>query len=165
MKLVLKAALFSQPPRDRLLERIMRQCGAYYHSGRFHFHELWRDRLREIGFHVISVERMPHHPVWEIRLRGSLAAQTYLLVTRPVPKALACADDLLVPQLKSEIRQIAKDLGKTIKSDCVGVTRSGAYFRVSFLWPLGKPGLWSRQEKRTEPFSFLIRPWLRRSRN
>ncbi len=165
MKLTFKALASSQPPRDKLLEQIMRRCGAYYHSGRFHFHELWRDRLREIGFYVISIERLPHHPVWEIRLRGSLAVQTYLLVTKPVPKAHASAPDLLVPQLKSEIRQIAKDLGKPIKSDCVGVTRSGAYFRLSFLWPLGKPGLLLKQEKRTEPFSFLIRPWLRRSRN
>ncbi len=165
MKLVLKAALFSQPPRDKLLERILRRCGAYYHSSDLFYHELWRDRLREIGFYVISVERMPHHPVWEIRLRGSLTAQTYLLVTKRVPQAHACADDLLVPQLKSEIRQIAKDLGKTIKSDCVGVTRNGAYFRVSFLWPLGRPGLLLNREKRAEPFSFLIRPWLRRSRN
>jgi len=126
---------------------------------------LWRDRLREIGFYVISVERLPHHPVWEIRLRGSLAAQTYLLVTKPVPKANALADDLLVPQLKAEVRQIAQGLGKPIKRDCVGVTRSGAYFRVSFLWPLGRPGMLVKQEKKTEAFSFMIRPWLRRSRN
>ncbi len=165
MKLVLKAALFSQPPRDKLLERIMCRCGAYYHSADMFYQELWRDRLSEIGFYVISVERMPHHPVWEIRLRGSLAAQTYLLVTRPVPKAHALADDLLVPQLKDEIRQIAQRLGKPIKPDCVGVSRTGAFFRVSFLWPLGRPGVLVRQEKRAEPFSFLVRPWLRRCRN
>jgi hypothetical protein len=165
MKLVPKTAASFQPPRDKLLEGILRRCGAYYHPAELFYQELWRDRLGEIGFYVISVERMPHHPVWEIRLRGSLAAQTYLLVTKPIPKPHACADDLLVPQLKAEIRQIAQGLGKPTKRDCVGVTRSGAYFRVSFLWPLGRPGVLVRQEKRAEPFSFLVRPWLRKNRN
>ena len=165
MKLGLKTAASFQPPRDKLLERILRRCGAYYHPADLFYHELWRDRLREIGFSVISVERLPHHPVWEIRLRGSLAAQAHLLLTRPVPKAHAFTEDLLVPQITSEIRRIAKNLGKPIKRDCVGVSRNGAYFRVSFLWPLGRPGLLLNREKRAEPFSFLIRPWLRRSRN
>ncbi len=165
MKPTLKADVSSEPPRDKLLERILRRCGAYYHSGDFFYHELWRDSLREIGFYVISVERFPYHPVWEVRLRGSLAAQTHLLVTRPVPKRDLDAENLLIRQLKGEVRQIGKDLGVPIKPDCVGVSRTGAFFRVSFVWPRGRPGLLLKQEKRTEPFSFLIRPWLRRSRN
>jgi hypothetical protein len=45
------------------------------------------------------------------------------------------------------------------------VARKGAYLRVTFIWPLGKPGRWVKPEKKAEAFSFLIRPWLRRNRN
>ena len=161
----LKTIAYSEPPKDKLLEKILRQCGAYYHSGDFFYHELWRERLRQIGFRVISVERGPHHPVWHIKLFGTLAAQAYLLVAKPMSKRNARARDPLLAQLKSEVQQLAKDMGQPIKSDCVSVGRTGPYFRVGFLWPLGKDGLLLNKEKQTEAFSFLIRPWLRKNRN
>jgi hypothetical protein len=71
----------------------MGRRGGYYHSAESFDHDLCRDRLREIGFRVIFVERLPHHPVWEICLRGNLTAQTYLLVTKPMSKANACAPE------------------------------------------------------------------------
>jgi hypothetical protein len=126
---------------------------------------LWREPLGQIGFRVIAVERLPHHPVWEIRLRGTLTTQAYLLVTKPMTKARSAATDPLLAQLKSEIQQMAKDLGSSIKSDCVSVARNGAYFQVTFLWPLGKPGLLLQKQKKAQPLSLLIRPWLRRNRN
>src|SRR5262245_14492518 len=106
----------SEPPRDKLVEKVMRQAGTYFHPADFFYHELWRDRLREIGFPVISIERLPHHPVWRIRLRGTLAAQTFLLITKPMPKRNAWATDPLLAQLKSEIQRLAKEMGKAIKS-------------------------------------------------
>jgi hypothetical protein len=155
----------SQPPRDKLVEKVMLKAGAYFHPADFFYHELWRDHLREIGFRVISVERLRHHPLWRIRLRATLAAQTFLLITRPMPKKNACATDPQVAQLKSEIQRLAKEMGKAIKSDCIGVCREGAYFRVAFLWPMGREGLLLKKEKSAAPFSFLIQPWLRRTRN
>jgi len=37
----------------------MRQAGTYYHSADFFYHELWRERLRQIGFRVVFIERTP----------------------------------------------------------------------------------------------------------
>ena len=68
-------------------------------------------------------------------------------------------------KLLTEIQEIASELGPPIKTDCVSVARTGAYFHVSFIWPVGKPGLLLKKEKKPEAFSFLIRPWLRRNRN
>ena len=151
--------------KEIFLQRILRRCGAYYHSGDLFYQELWKQRLHQIGFRVISVERLPYHHVWDIRLYCTLTAQTYLLVSKPVPKQYASAKEVLLKQLQSEIQQIAQDLGPPIKSDCISVARTGAYFRVSFLWPVGRPGRLLKKEKRAEAFSFLIRPWVRRNRN
>ena len=143
----------------------MRKCGTYYHSAAFFYHEMWRERLRQLGFHVAFIERLPEHPVWRIRLRGSLTAQTYLLLTKPMTKLRAAAKDPLLAQLQSEIREIASDLGRPMKNDDIEVGRQGAYFLVTFIWSPGKPGLWLPKPKMTSPFSLLVRPWLRRARN
>ena len=154
-----------EPAQDAFLPKILRRCGASYHSAELFYQELWKQRLSQIGFRVTSVEKLPYHHVWDVRLYGTLTAQAYLLVTKPVPKRNAGAKDLLLKQLQTEIQQIAKDLGPPIRTDCISVSRSGAYFRVSFIWPLGKPGPLLKQEKKAEAFSFLIRPWLRKTRN
>jgi hypothetical protein len=154
-----------QPVKDRFLEKILRRCGAYYHSGDLFYQELLKQRLSHLGFRVLSIEKLPYHHVWDIRLCGTLSAQTYLLVTKPVPKKDAWADDLMLRQLRSEMHEIVRDLGPPVKRDCLGVVRTGAYFRVSFIWPVGKPGQLLRKEKKAEAFSFLIRPWVRRNRN
>jgi hypothetical protein len=161
----LKRPADSQPLKDRLLERIMRKCGTYYHSADFFYHELWRDRLRQIGFRVIYIERIPQLPCWRIRLCGSLAVQAYLLVTKPMTKARAASRDPLLAQLKAEVREIAADLGRPMKNDEIELGREGAYFTLAFIWPPGKPGMWLPKPKRISPFSLLIRPWLRRAKN
>jgi hypothetical protein len=154
-----------RPPKDRLLTKILRRCGAYYHSADLFYHELWKQRLANIGLRVLSIERLPYHPVWDIRLRCTLSAQMYLLVSKPTPPKLAKSKDLLSKQLESEIHNMAKDMGLAIKKDCLTVIRTGAYFQASFIWPRGKPGLWFKEDKKPEAFSFLIRPWLRKNRN
>ena len=148
-----------------MLKKVLRRCGAYYHSADLFYQELWKQRLVNIGMRVLSVERLPYHPVWYLRLCGSLRPQTYLLVSKPVPAKLVWAEDLLSKQLESEIHDMARDMGPPIRRDCLSVLRTGNYFRVSFIWPLGQPGLWLKPEKKPEAFSFLIRPWLRKNRN
>ena len=147
------------------LQTILHQSGAYYQSGDLFYQRLWYQRLSQVGFRMISVGKLPHHELWDIRLYGTLASQSYLLVTKPVPKRYASSQDLLVKQFQTEIQEIAKDLGAAIRRDCIQVDRKGAYFRVIFIWPVGKPGKWVKPERKAEAFSFLIRPWLRRNRN
>src|SRR5260370_42662337 len=69
-----------KPARDRMLNKILRRCGAYYHSADLFYQELWKQRLINIGFRVMLVEKFPYHHVWEIRVCGSLTAQSYLLL-------------------------------------------------------------------------------------
>jgi hypothetical protein len=147
------------------LQAILQQCGAYYQSGEMFYQQVWHQRLSQIGFRVISVTKLPYHELWDIRLYGTLTSESYLLLTKPVPKRYAFSKDLLVKQFESEIQEIAKDAGLAIRRDCIQVDRKGAYFRVILIWPLGKPGRWVKPEKKAEAFSFLIRPWLRRNRN
>jgi hypothetical protein len=154
-----------KPVRETFLIRILRRCGAYYHSGDLFYQELWKQRLGQIGFRVLSVEKLPLHHVWDIRVCGSLTAQTYLLLSKPVPSKHSWVKDPLPKQLQSEIHEIARDLGLPIRRDCILVVRTGAYFGASFIWPLGKPGRLLKKAKRAEAFSFLIRPWLRKNRN
>jgi hypothetical protein len=96
---------------------------------------------------------------------GTLTAQSYLLLTIPVSKPFHCVKDIVLKQLQAEIQRVAKDFGANIQRDCLHVGRKGAYFRITFLWPLGKPGRWVKPEKKADAFSFLIRTWLRRNRN
>ncbi len=165
MKNLLVCPACWEPANDRLLNKTMRQCGAYYHPPDLFFQELWKQRLVNIGFRVILVEKCSLHHVWVIRLRGSLTAQTYLLVTRPVPKRYVGTPDVLLKQLRCEIQAIASDMGPPIPTNLVNVTRTGAYFQVSFIWARGKPGLLLKKEKRTTAFSLLIKSWLGRIRN
>ncbi len=155
----------SQVRRDRLLSKILRQCGAYYQSGEFFYQRLWHDRLSQIGFRVISVQKLSYHQLWDLRMYGTAAAQAYLLLTRPTAKWHLAAKDLLLKKFEVEIREIAQDLGARISRNSIQVIRKGAYFRAILIWPRGKPGRWVKPEKKAEAFSFLIRPWLRTNRN
>lgn len=155
---------FQPPIPDPLLDRILRQCGMYYHSGALFYQELWRQRLVNIGFRVTSVKKLPYHHVWDVRLYGNLTVQLYLL-SLPGSVKLAWSGNVLPKLIAREIQRIAKELGPPIKGDCVSVVRSGAYFRVAFIWPLGKPGSCLKQEKPAGAFAFLIRPWVRWCRN
>jgi hypothetical protein len=150
---------------DKLLVRILRYCGVYYQSGELFYQRLWHQHLSQIGFRVVAVEKLRYHQLWDIRLYGTLAAQSYLLLTLPVSKPYFSTKDLLLKQFQAEVRRIAKDLGAPIARDCIHVGRKGAYFRITFIWSLGRPGRWVKPEKKAEAFSFLIQPWLRRNRN
>lgn len=147
------------------LQTILHRCGAYYLSGDWFYHQLWYQRLSQIGFRVISVQKLPYHELWEIRLYGTLTSQSYLLLAKPVAKSHLSTGDLLLKQFQMEIQQIAKDLGTPIRRDSIQVDRKGAYFRAIFIWPVGKSGRLGKPEKKAEAFSFLIRPWLRSNRN
>jgi len=151
--------------KEAMLNKILQRCGAYYHSADLFYHELWKQRLINIGFRVMLVEKFPYHHVWRIRVCGSLTAQSYLLLIKPVPPKHASADDLLERQLRSEVMAMAKEMGPAIKSDCLHVGRTGKYFLISFIWPVGKPGLLLKKEKKPSAFSFLLMSWLRRNRN
>jgi hypothetical protein len=151
--------------RDALLARILRRCGAYYHSADLFYQELWKQRLVNIGLRVLRVEKLKWHHVWDLRVCCNLTAQTYLLVSKPVPKRYLGTHDVLLKQFRSELQEIANELGAPIKRECITVVRHGAYLEASFIWPLGKPGLLLKTQKRPETFSFLISPWLKRSRN
>lgn len=151
--------------RDTHLLKILRQCGAYYHVSDLFYHELLRERLVSIGFRVVKIEKLWLHHVYDVRVFTSLAAQMYLLVTRPVPKRYLGREDLLLKQFRSELQDIARDLGEPIKVDCITVSRRGAYLEASFIWPKGRPGLLLKQEKKPETFSFLMKSWLRRNCN
>lgn len=159
------SSVYCKPVKDTLLLRILGRCVAYYQSGDLFYQRLWHQRLSGIGFRVTSVEKLPYHEIWDIRLYGTLAAQSYLLLTVPVSKPHFSANDIVLKQLHTEVQRIAGDLGAPIARDCIHVGRKGAYFRVTFIWRLGRPGRWVKPEKKAEAFSFLIRPWLRRNRN
>ena len=121
-----------------------------------------------MGFRVISIERIEHHPVWHIRLRGTANARNYLLLSRPLAKRLHDVDDdtdLLVIQLTAEVRRIAAALGPPIKSDYISVVRHGTFFSVSFIWSVGSTGLLLGKQQKPDAFRFLVRPWLRTQRN
>ena len=145
--------------------RILCRCGAYYRSGDLFYQELWHQGLCQIGFRIISVTKLPYHQLWDIRMYGTLRAESYLLLSRPVAKSHLLTKDMLLKQLQGEIQQMAKDLGASIRRDCIHVGRKGAHFRITFIWPLGKPGRWVKPEKNAEAFSFLMQRWLRRNRN
>ena len=151
--------------RDKFLSRILLRCGAYYQSGELFYQRLWRDRLRAVGFRILLVRKLAIHDVWELRVCGSLTSQTYLLMSKPVPRKLLWSKDLLTKQLQAEIHLIAQDLGLPIKRDCITVTKTGAYFRAAFIWKKGKPGMLLKQGSNPEAFSFIIKPWLKRNRN
>src|SRR5215472_15208729 len=99
-----------QSSENKLLEKILRRCGVYYHSADLFYHEPWKQHLTHLGFRVLKVERLPSHPVWSIRLVGNLTTQTYLLVSKPYPAKLSLTQDVVCQQLGSEIQRIAKEL-------------------------------------------------------
>lgn len=154
MKRPVIPAVYCKPVKDRLLQTILRRCGAYYQSGALFYQELWHQRLTQMGFRVTSVEKLPYHHLWDIRCYGTLSAQSHLLLSLPVSKQHFCAQDIVLKQLHAEIQRIAGDLGTPIRREFVHVNRAGAYFRITFIWPLGKPGWRAKREKKAEAFSF-----------
>ena len=119
-----------------------------------------------MGFRVISVERIQHHPAWHVRLRGTASARNHLLLSRPLKKWPKDEEtDLILLQLKAEMQRIVAELGPQIKSDYITVMREGTFFSISFIWPVGTTGLLLRQQPKPDAFKLLIRPWLKTNRN
>lgn len=150
---------------ERTLQAIMVKYGKYYVGPDLFYHRLWRDRLREIGFVVTCLEKLDAHHVWQIRLRGTLRAQTSLLMSKPAGQKILASEEPLTKQLELELRRIAKEMGSPIQRDHLNLTRTGKLFEVSFIWPPGKAGRLLRMEKKPDAFSFHMRFWLRRSWN
>jgi len=150
---------------QKSLQAILRRCGIHHQSADLLYQRLWHERLSQIGFRVTSATKKPYHHVWIIGMYGTLTAQSYLLMTKPVAKQHLSTNDVLVKQLQIEVQQIAKSLGSRLRRDHIHVDRKGAYFKVIFVWPLGRPGRFYTLQKQVDAFSVLIRPWLRRNRN
>ena len=143
----------------------MTKYGKYYVPPDLFYQRLWRERLREIGFVVTRLEKLDAHDVWHIRLRGTLAAQNYLLLSKSAGQKVLRSADPVTRQLQLEIRRMASEMGSLISKDHLEVTRQGKCFEISFIWPPGRPGRLLRTEKKPDAFSFHIRSWLRKNRN
>ena len=152
-------------PRNDQLARILLKCGRYYRSAALFYQELWHERVQQIGFHVISVEKLDAHEMWVIRIRITASAQLHLLAARPPATKLMTAEDPFVHQLTAEVRALAGAMGPPIRADYLTVTRTGAYCALAFIWPRGRPGRLLRKEKITDAFSFFIKAWLKAHRN
>jgi len=117
-----------------------------------------------MGFRVFSVTKMPFHNLWSIRLGGDLTAQLCLL-NRQTHGRVAWSKDPLPRLLEREMLRIARDLKAPIEKDCVHVIRSGANFRVVFLWSAGRPGSYQHLVKPKAAEGREIKLWLRQNRN
>jgi len=132
----------------------------------------FEERLAALGFRVISIQRLDTHPVWNIRFRGSLDAQSKLLLgksysgNRPASWG-SC--EVIEQRLKAQLAAILKSLGQAVKSDELTVVREGGYFGAAFVWPLGQPGKWYAQPKRPHPLqvqvSRIVQRWIKQHRN
>lgn len=150
---------------EKFLRRALMKSGRYYQSGDLFYQRLWRDRLQAIGFRVYHVERLEHHPVWHIRLRATLTAQAYLLLSRPAKERLLSKADLLEQQVKAEVQRLGREIGPGIASDCLQLQRQGNYWRITFVWEAGRPGLWLQAPDKPSAFSSAVQLWLSRIRN
>src|SRR2546425_5739672 len=127
------------------IKKFLARYGRYRTTGDLFHHRQLGQRLAEIGFRVMTIERLATHPVWQIRLKGNLTAQANLLLGQ-------ASSDRFDPQsrywmerqLKRRIQKILNTLGNPIRSDEIVVVRSGAYFQVAFVWPKGTPGVLGR---------------------
>jgi hypothetical protein len=152
------------------LKQFLAKYGRFVESGQFFYHYRLHERLTALGVRVISVERLDTHPVWNIRFKGNLDAQTKLLLgksysgKRPAPWG---SGEILEQRLKAELRSILKQLGRAVKADELNVVRYGGYFQAAFVWPLGKPGTWHPRPARPHPrqVSGVVQHWIKSQRN
>jgi hypothetical protein len=101
----------------------------------YFYHHRLHERLAALGFRVISIERLDTHPVWHVRVKGSLDAQAKLLLGKLYSSKRPSAWDsgkLMEEQLKAELRSILKELGQAVKADELNVVRYGGYFQLVF---------------------------------
>ena|SRR6266567_7305088 len=144
-----------------------RYCRIRVPKGTF-YHRQLRQRFREIGFRLISIERLETHPVWRIKLRGSLRTQADLLISQPAGLfGKSNPHQLLERQLTTYVQRILRQLGQPVRRDEIIVARSGTYVKVAFVSEMGSPGVLMPSSKETDafPVSPVLRRWLRRQRN
>lgn len=119
--------------------------------------------VSEMGFQVTSIEKTKSHNAWEIRCKGGVAAEAFLLINaiRKMSKKNGRIEELF----SFQIRRCLKSLGKPIKKDAIVVVRSKCYFHVSFIWSKGKPGRLARNPRKADVLSVQLQPWLKAGRN
>jgi hypothetical protein len=152
------------------LKQFLVRYDRYYESGQYFYHHRLQERLADLGLRVISIERFEAHPVWEIKVRGNLDAQTKLLVGKSYAgKRPACwgSGKLVEARLKEELRSILKQLGPGVKAEEINVVRSGSRFQCVFVWPLGTAGIWRPRPPHAHPLqvSVIVQRWLKGQRN
>ena len=64
------------------LKQFLAKYGKFREPEQFFYHYRLNERLAALGFRVISIERLDTHPVWNVRFRGSLEAQSQLLLDK-----------------------------------------------------------------------------------
>ena len=145
------------------LNQFLAKCGYFVEPKQFFYHHRLRDRLTALGFRIISIERLGTHPVWNIRFKGNLEAQTHLLLA----KSNKGSSEVIEQRLKAEMHAILKSLGQAVKADELNVVRYGGYFQCVFVWPMGQPGKWYPQPKQIYPLqdSGVVRRWMKSQRN
>ena len=141
---------------DASIGKYLIKYGRYYVSANLFYHRQLHERLRAMGFKVISIQKLATHPVWELRLKADDYRLGFL---RPF--------GLIEPKLKTQVRLILKHLGQATKGAEIDVMRSGDYLQVAFLSQMGRPGVWRPQSSQTAPIrvSLILRRWLRAKRN
>jgi hypothetical protein len=152
------------------LKQFLAKYGRYREPGQFFYHHRLQERLASLGLRVISIERLSEHPVWNIRFKGNLDAQTKLLLGKSYSgkrPASWGSGEVIEQRLKAELRSILKQLGRALKADELNVVRHGAYFQAVFVWPMGQPGTWLPQPARPHPLqvSGVMRRWIKTQRN
>jgi hypothetical protein len=152
------------------LKQFLAKYGRHVEPGHLFYHLRLQERLSALGFRVISIERLAEHPVWNIRIRGSLEAQTNLLLGKSYKgkrPASWGSGEVIEQRLKAELAAILKSLGLAVKTDELTVVREGAYFGAAFVWPMGQPGTWCPPPKRPHPLqvSGFMHGWIKQQRN
>jgi hypothetical protein len=152
------------------LKRFLAKYGRFVESGQFFYHHRLDERLASLGFRVISIERLDTHPVWNIRFKGNLDAQTSLLLGKSYKGKRPTSwgsGEIMEQRLKGEMQSILKSLGRAVKSDEINILRYGNYFQCVFLWPMGQPGKWYAQPKRSHALQVagVVRRWIKQQRN
>src|SRR5262245_47519912 len=100
------------------IKKFLARYGRYRTTGALFYHRQLRQRLAEIGFRVITIERMATHPVWQIRLKGNLTTQANLLIGQPVSDRFGPQSKYWMErQLKRQIQRILYTLGDPVRSN------------------------------------------------
>lgn len=96
---------------------------SYYLPRHSYWHYcLWAGMTR-LDFKVLYVAKLPHHHVWDLRLRTS-----------------AKISDKAVRRLRRELRKLCAMHGPSIKARELSIVRNGSLLELAFIWPMGEAG-------------------------